>query len=120
MPDFGNAHSTIGFSKKLSKEDLIRAIRFFIAAEYEAVQMYMQVAEATDDELSKKVLKSISDEEIVHAGEFLAVLKKLNPSEEELYREGEAEVNGEEIKKEKEDSDPEKARKKKLQDMFGG
>jgi rubrerythrin len=119
MPDFGNASSSLNLDHKLSKDELIRAIRFFIAAEYEAIQMYMQVADATDDELAKKVLKSVSDEEIVHAGEFLAVLKKLSPEEETLYKEGQAEVEGEAAKKTKEPTDPEDVRKKKLQDMFG-
>lgn len=120
MPDFGNAHSTLRLDHKLDREELIRAIRFFIAAEYEAIQMYMQVAEATDDELAKKVLKSVSDEEIVHAGEFLAVLKRLNPEEDRFYNEGAAEVAGEEVKKKKLEEDPEDRKRQKLQDMFGG
>lgn len=120
MPDFGNAHSTLRLDHKLDNAELIRAIRFFIAAEYEAIQMYMQVAEATDDELARKVLKSISDEEAVHAGEFLAVLKRLKPDEAEHYEKGAAEVAGEEVKKKKIESDPEDMKKQKLQDMFGG
>lgn len=123
MPDFGTAESTLKLDHKLNKDELIRSIRFFIAAEFEAVQMYMQVAESTDDELSKKVLKSVSDEELVHAGEFLAVLKRLNPEENSFYIKGETEVGGEEVKNSNSKSTPEEIadalKKKKLEDMFG-
>ena len=92
MPSFENALSTLDFGKKMDKDELIRAIRFFIAAEYEAVQMYTQVAKATDDELSKAVLLDIAEEELVHAGEFLRLLRELSPKDWERYEEGFKEV----------------------------
>jgi len=49
MPNFGNPFSGLAKEKKLTKEELIRAIRFMVAAEYEAIQMYMQLAESTDN-----------------------------------------------------------------------
>lgn len=49
--------------RKLTKEELIRAIRFMVAAEYEAIQLYMQLAEATDNKLAIEVLREIADEE---------------------------------------------------------
>ncbi len=76
----------------LSKEELVRAIRFLVAAEYEAVQLYVQLAESIDDPLAKAVLLDIADEEKVHAGEFLRLLKELAPDEEEFYQEGYEEV----------------------------
>ena len=98
MPDFGSPFSGMANDRKLTKEELIRAIRFLVAAEYEAVQMYMQLAESTDDKLSIAVLKDIADEERVHAGEFLRLLKELAPDEEGFYAEGAEEVE-EEIEK---------------------
>ena len=92
MPDFGNAFSGLAFGRKLTDEELIRAIRFMIAAEYEAIQLYMQLAESTDNELAKEVLIDIADEERVHAGEFLRLLKELDPDEEKFYQEGYEEV----------------------------
>jgi rubrerythrin len=92
MPDFGSPFSGLANDKKLTKEELIRAIRFLIAAEYEAVQMYTQLAESIDDKLAITVLKDIADEEIVHAGEFLRLLKELTPDEEKYYVEGAGEV----------------------------
>lgn len=98
MPDFGNPFSGLANGKKLTHEELIRGIRFMIAAEYEAVQLYMQLAESTDNKLAIAVLKDIADEERVHAGEFLRLLKQLAPDEEKFYGEGAEEVE-EEIEK---------------------
>ena len=92
MPDFGNPFSGMNADRPLNKEELIRAIRFVIAAEYEAVQLYTQLADSIQDDHAAKVLRDIADEEVVHAGEFLAVLKKLAPNEAKLYDEGEKEV----------------------------
>ena len=98
MPEFGNPFSGLAKDRKVSHEELIRAIRFMIAAEYEAVQLYMQLAESTDNKLAIEVLKDIADEERVHAGEFLRLLRELDPEEEELYAQGAEEVE-EEIEK---------------------
>ena len=116
MPSFATSTSSLKLDHKLSKEELVRAIRLFIAAEYEAVQLYMQVAEATDDEFAKKVLTSVSDEEIVHAGEFCNVLYKLSPKDEKLHKEGYEEAGSSE-KKSKE-STPEDSKKERLKTLF--
>jgi rubrerythrin len=57
--------------------------------------MYMQLAESTDNKLAVEVLKDIADEERVHAGEFLRLLRELAPDEEKSYAEGAKEVEGE-------------------------
>ncbi|MBD3172383.1 rubrerythrin [Candidatus Bathyarchaeota archaeon] len=95
MPEFGNPFSGNAFDRKLTKSELIRAIRFMISAEYEAIQLYMQLAESTDDKLAKEVLIDIADEERVHAGEFLKLLYHLDPEEEEYYKEGFEEIEEE-------------------------
>ena len=92
MPDFGSPFSGLANERKLTHEELVRAIRFMVAAEYAAVQLYMQLAESIDDELAIEVLKDIADEERVHAGEFLRLLKHLEPNEEKFYAEGAEEV----------------------------
>lgn len=98
MPDFGHPFSGLKKDHKISDQELIRSIRFMIAAEYEAIQLYMQLAESTDNKLAIEVLKDIADEERVHAGEFLRLLKELDPDEEKFYAEGAEEVE-EEIEK---------------------
>jgi len=95
MPDFGQPFSGMAKDKKLTNAELIRAIRFMISAEYEAIQLYMQLAESTDNKLAIEVLKDIADEERVHAGEFLRLLKELAPDEEKFYKEGAEEVEAE-------------------------
>jgi rubrerythrin len=57
--------------------------------------MYMQLAESTDNKLAVEVLKDIADEERVHAGEFLRLLRELAPDEEKFYAKGAEEVEEE-------------------------
>lgn len=92
MPDFGTPFAGLVSGRKLTHEELIRAIRFMVAAEYEAIQLYMQLAESTDEPLAQAVLKDIADEERVHAGEFLRLLHSLAPDEARYYAEGAEEV----------------------------
>jgi len=92
MPEFGTALSGLAGDRKLTHSELVRSIRFMIAAEYEAVQLYMQLAESTDHALARAVLEDISKEELVHAGEFLRLLHELEPQEESCYKKGAEEV----------------------------
>ena len=95
MPEFGSPFSGLAKDRKLTKSELIRAIRLLVSAEYEAVQMYMQLAESIDNKLAAEVLEDIANEERVHAGEFLRLLKELAPDEEKFYTEGAKEVEAE-------------------------
>ena len=93
MPDFGSPFSGLANDRMLTDEELIRAIRFMVAAEYEATQLYMQLAESTTNKLAIEVLTDIADEERVHAGEFLRLLHELDPEEAKFYAEGAEEVD---------------------------
>jgi rubrerythrin len=95
MPAFGSPFSGLANDRKLTDEELVRGIRFSLAAEYEAIQLYMQLAESTDNKLAVEVLKDIANEERVHVGEFLRLLRELAPDEEKLYAEGAKEVEEE-------------------------
>ena len=88
MPEFTTPFSVLANEKKLTDEELIRAIRFMIVAEYEAIQLYTQLAESTRNDLAIKVLKEISDEERVHVGEFQRLLFALAPDEVKFYAVG--------------------------------
>lgn len=99
MPGFGNPFSVLKHDRLLTHEELVRAIRFMIAAEYEATQLYEQLAELTDEVLAQNVLRDIANEEKVHAGEFLRLLKELQPDEEGFYQQGAQEVEGEFLNK---------------------
>ena len=85
--------------KKLVSSELIRAIRFAISSEFEAIQQYMQIAESTDNKLAAEVLKDVADEERVHVGEFSRLLKELAPDEQKFFEQGFEEVE-KKIKKE--------------------
>ena len=98
MPGFGTPFSGMANDRKLTDEELVRAIRFMVAAEYEATQMYMQLAESTDNKIAVEVLRDIADEERVHAGEFLRLLHELAPDEERFYAKGAREVEDEIMK----------------------
>lgn len=91
MPDFANPFSG-NVPRPMTHEELVRAIRLALAAEQEAVHMYTAQAEAAQDPLAKKVLLEIADEERVHAGEFLELLRRLAPEEEKFLADGREEV----------------------------
>jgi len=99
MPDFRNPFDVLKNDRLLTHEELVRAIRFMIAAEYEATQLYEQLAESTDVVLAQNVLRDIAKEEKVHAGEFLRLLKELQPDEEGFYQQGALEVENEFLNK---------------------
>lgn len=78
--------------KKLTKEELIQAIRLDIAGELEAIYIYDAHVQATDDPVAKKVIADIRDEEKAHIGELMTLLKYLDPEEAVHFAEGEEEV----------------------------
>ena len=88
MPNFGSPFSGFASEHKLTHEELVRAVRFLVAAEYEATQLYTQLANSIADHFAKAVLKDVADEERVHAGQFLKLLYYLAPDEEKLYEKG--------------------------------
>jgi rubrerythrin len=92
MPEFGSPFSGLANGRILTEQELIRAVRFVIAAEYEATQLYTQLAESTDNKLVIAVLKDVTNEERVHAGQFRRLLGELAPDEEKFDAQGAAEV----------------------------
>ncbi len=97
MPEFGSPFSCLANNRNLTDEELIRAIRFSIAAEYEATQLYKQLSESTTNKLAIAILKDVANDERVHAGQFLRLLYMLAPDEEKYYAQG-AKENEELIK----------------------
>jgi rubrerythrin len=93
MAEFLNPFSGVVPGRKLTKEELIRAIRQNLAAEHEAVHLYLAHADATDDPLAKHVLRDIANEERVHAGEFGRLLAILTGDEDAFLAKGAREVD---------------------------
>ena len=79
-------------NRKITKEELIQALRIDLASELEAMFLYDAHAMATDDPLAKRVLQDIRDEEKAHAGELLALLRHLDPQGAEHLQSGKEEV----------------------------
>jgi rubrerythrin len=93
MPEFSNPFGSVVPDRKMTHEELIRAIRLNLAAEHEAIYLYMAHAEATDHPLAKQVLIDVANEEREHAGEFGRLLEILTGDEAEWLAEGAAEVD---------------------------
>ena len=93
MPDFANPFSGMVPDRKLTLEELVRAIRLDIAAEHEAVHLYLAQADATDHPLAKEALIDIADEERVHVGEFQRLLEILTGDEDRFMTKGRDEMN---------------------------
>ena len=91
MANLGNPFSG-NVDRKISKEELIQAIRVDIAGEIEAIFVYDAHAQATDDPMAKKVIGDIRDEEKAHVGELMELLRILDPNEAEFFKEGQQEV----------------------------
>ena len=92
MPKFCNPFSLLKNDRKLTNEELVRAIRFMISAEYEAIQLQQQTVESTDNKLAKVVFLDIANEEKERAGEFLRLLHELDAVEGKFCKEGYEEV----------------------------
>ena len=88
---FGNPFSA-NVEHKMTKEELVQAIRADLSGELEAIYGYDAHVQATDDPVAKAVLSDIRDEEKTHMGELLTLLKYLDPKEGDLYASGEQEV----------------------------
>lgn len=88
MPEFATPYSVKKNDRKLNNEELIRAIRFSIAGEYEAIQLYEEIAETIDNEEAKRLLNEIAGDERVHAGNLYYLLNLISPEDAKGHKEG--------------------------------
>lgn len=93
MADFVDPFIGKASERKLTKRELIRAIRLALSAEEEAIHLYEALADSSPDALAREVLQDIANEERVHQGEFLRLIEILEPSEIDLKNEGADEVD---------------------------
>ena len=91
MPAFANPFQG-NVNRKMNEKELIQAVRLNIAGELEAIYLYDAHVQATDNEIAKKVIADIRDEEKAHVGELMTLLRVLDPKEAELFASGEEEV----------------------------
>lgn len=91
MPSFASPFGG-NVDRKMTKAELMQALRMDIAGELEAIFLYDAHYLATDDPAAKAVLADIRDEEKTHMGELITLMRHLDPKEAELFLEGETEV----------------------------
>ncbi len=78
---------------KVKKENIDREIlRVGIIAELDAVNLYEQLAAATESNDIKRILLDIAKEEKTHVGEFQTLLLRLDKQQVEELKAGEEEV----------------------------
>jgi len=70
----------------------LEIIRLGLIAELDAINLYEQLAEATDDPEIKKVMMDVAKEEKEHVGEFQALLLARDAEQVEELEEGKKEV----------------------------
>jgi rubrerythrin len=92
MPEFLNPFPGRVPESKLSRGELVRALRLDLAAEHEAVHLYLAHADACDDPLAEAVLRDIADEERTHIGEFQRLRLLLTGNEQQFNDAGAREV----------------------------
>ena len=76
----------------LSGDAVAQAIRLAIIGELDAINLYLQLAEVISDERIRGVLKEIAEEEKVHVGELLEVLKLVDEEQVKALARGREEV----------------------------
>jgi len=75
--------------KKFTDREILRLA---IIAELDAVSLYEQLAEATDNESLREVLLDVAREEKTHVGEFQTMLLREDEEQVEELKKGKEEV----------------------------
>lgn len=79
--------------EKIKKDDIDKQIiRTGILAELDAINLYEQMANLTDNKNLKTVLMAVAKEEKEHVGEFQYLLLKYDTQQEKELKEGMEEV----------------------------
>ncbi len=78
---------------KIKKEDIDRELlRVSIMAELDAISLYEQMANITDNEDLKVVLLDVAQEEKTHVGEFQTMLLRMDEEQVQELEKGKKEV----------------------------
>jgi rubrerythrin len=80
--------------EKVDKKDIDREIlRASVIAELDAINLYEQMANLTENQILKKVLLEVAREEKTHVGEFQSLLLEADKEQEKELAKGKAEVD---------------------------
>ena len=92
MPDFNTIQNVYSPERKLTPTEILRAVKFSIAAEYEAIQLYQQIMENTNNKNVIKALAEITEDEKKHVGGLNKLLEILSPEDNKIYQAGAKEI----------------------------
>ena len=92
MPDFNTIQNVYSPERKLTSTEILRAIKFSIAAEYEAIQLDQQIMENTNNKNVIKALAEITEDEKKHVGGLNKLLEILSPEDNKIYQMGAEEI----------------------------
>lgn len=92
MPNFNTIQNVYTPDRKLIPVEILRAIKFSIAAEYEAIQLYQQIMENTNNKSVIKALAEITRDEKKHVGGLNKLLEILSPEDDQVYQAGAEEI----------------------------
>ena len=92
MPNFNTIQNVYTPQRKLTPVEILRAIKFSIAAEYEAIQLYQQIMENTSNKSVIKALAEITEDEKKHVGGLNKLLQILSPQDDKIYQAGAEEI----------------------------
>ncbi|MBR4932245.1 MAG: rubrerythrin [Alphaproteobacteria bacterium] len=88
MTEFINIKNVYTPERKLNEIEMLRAIKFAISSEFEAIQIYQQIAESTDNPQIHTVLAEIALDEKHHVGGLNKLLEILSPTDAQEYTYG--------------------------------
>lgn len=96
MPEFTSpfmASAQQSPESTLGDREIVRALRFQMAAELEAVNQYDEIILATSNPVVREVIRSIQLEEKKHLGELMSLIYYLSPIDKSLVADGEDETS---------------------------
>jgi rubrerythrin len=93
MSQFSNEIDDNVSVQKLSKAELVEAIRLDIAAEHDGIQRYLSQAVTVGQSLAKTVLLDIANGKRVHLGELERLLEIFTGKEYRTVEEGRTKVD---------------------------
>ena len=88
MAEFADINSVYKTDKKLNSTEMLRAIKFALTSEFEAIQIYQKIMESTDDKKIIGVLSEITNDEKHHAGGLYKLLTILSSNDAKEYEYG--------------------------------
>lgn len=83
--DFSDPFAGLTPERKLTREEILRALRVDVAAELDAINLYQAHIDSIDDPEVTRLIAHIRDEEKEHVAEFMAMINALDPTQKSMF-----------------------------------